>query len=61
VFASILWFVCVNHGAISTFKAKKKRSKHARSAKISAARKSAVKEILDKIISSSEFINYYYK
>jgi hypothetical protein len=39
----------------------KKRSKHARSAKISAARKLAVKEILDKIISSNKFINYYYK
>jgi hypothetical protein len=39
----------------------KKRSKHARSAKISAARKSAVKEILYKIISSGKFINFYYK
>jgi hypothetical protein len=40
------------------FSKQKKRSKHARSAKISAARKSAVKEILDKIISSGKFINY---
>jgi hypothetical protein len=39
----------------------KKCSKHARSEKNSVARKSAVEEILDKIISSSKFINYYYK
>jgi hypothetical protein len=36
----------------------KKRSKHARSAKISAARKSAGKKILDKIISPGKFIKY---
>jgi hypothetical protein len=39
-------------------KQKKKRSKHARSAKISAARKSAGKNFLDKIISPGKFIKY---
>jgi hypothetical protein len=48
-------------GRLVLSKQKKKRSKQARSAKISAARKSAVEEILDKMISSSKFINYYYK